>query len=73
MIAIEIIGYGKNRRFTLKQVFPNGTNPIDGKTYRTESAARDAASRAGLTVETVGGFYEITAEAARKKNLTDPA
>ena len=42
--AIEIIGYGKRRRYCIKRVMPGrGTNPTNGKCYRTESAARAAA------------------------------
>ena len=57
--AIEIIGSAKRRCYCLKSVTTTGTNPIDGKRYRTEDAARAAAVALGLDVFTVGDFYEI--------------
>lgn len=57
--AIEIIGYGKNRRYCIKQVVTNGTNPVNGKAYRTEEKAREAAAALNITIEKCGSFYEI--------------
>lgn len=56
--AIEIIGSAR-KRYTIKQVFPNGTNPVDGKIYRTEEDARSAAARLGLKIEKTGDLWEI--------------
>lgn len=58
--AIEIISYGKNRRFTIKAVYPGrGTDPVNGKTYQTEKAARDAAADLGIEITKSGDFYSI--------------
>lgn len=54
MTAIEIIGTGKRTRYTVKAVTETGTNPTNGKAYRTEDAARRAAAEMGLTVSAVG-------------------
>lgn len=59
MYAIEIIGTGKNRRFCLKKLVQNGTWPIDGKFYRTEEAAREAAERLNLQIVGVGDLWEL--------------
>ena len=58
--AIEVIGYGKRTRYTIKQVLSGGgTNPTNGKWYRTEEAARRAAAEMGLTVSVVGDLWQI--------------
>lgn len=58
--AIEIIGYGKRRRFCIKQVFPNKlVIPTNRKTYPTETAARKAAAEMEIKIEKCGDFYEI--------------
>lgn len=58
--AIEIIGYGKCRRYCIKQVVPGvGTNPTNCKAYRTEEAARTAADEMGIEITKCGEFYEI--------------
>lgn len=44
MTAIEIIGTGKRTRYTVKAVTETGTNPTNGKAYRTEDAARRTAA-----------------------------
>lgn len=41
--AIETIGHGSRNRYTVKAVTEYGTNPTNGKAYRTEDAARRAA------------------------------
>lgn len=45
--AIEIIGTGKRTRYTVKAVTETGTNPTNGKAYRTRkrTAARNHPSR----------------------------
>lgn len=58
--AIEIIGYGKRRRYSIKQVIHRGlTVPTNCKSYRTEDAARRAAAEMGLEITKVGDVYEI--------------
>ena len=59
MYGIEIIGYGKNRRFCLKKLVRNGTWPVDGKSYRTEESAREAAQRLNLQIVGVGDLWEL--------------
>ena len=59
MIAIEIIGYGKRTRYTVKAVTETVTTPTNGKWYRTEEAARRAAAEMGLTVSVVGDLWQI--------------
>ena len=59
MTAIEIIGTGKRTRYTVKAVTETGTNPTNGKSYRTEDAARRAAVEMGLTVSAVGDLWQI--------------
>lgn len=61
--GIEIIGYGKRRRYAVKEIVPGrGTNPVGYcKTYKTEAEAREAARAYGLTVEAVGDFWELIA------------
>lgn len=59
MTAIEIIGTGKRTRYTVKAVTEHGTNPTNGKAYRTEDAARRAAAEMGLTVSVVGDLWQI--------------
>lgn len=58
--AIEVIGYGKRTRYAIKQVISGkGTNPTNGKSYRTEEAAREAAASMGVEIAKTGDFYEI--------------
>ena len=59
MTAIEIIGTGKRTRYTVKAVTETGTNPTNGKSYRTEDAAHRAAAEMGLTVSVVGDLWQI--------------
>ena len=59
MTAIEIIGTGKRTRYTVKAVTETGTNPTNGKSYRTEDTARRAAAEMGLTVSIVGDLWQI--------------
>lgn len=57
--AIEKIGYGPRARYAVKAVTEYGTNPTNGKAYRTEDAARRAAAEMGLTVSVVGDLWQI--------------
>lgn len=65
MYGIEIIGYGKRRRYCVKELVRNGLNPTDGRAYRTEEAARDAAGRMGVEIVAVGDLWELLAAAER--------
>ena len=38
--AIETIGTGKRTRYAVKAVTETGTNPTNGRAYRTEEATR---------------------------------
>lgn len=57
--AIEYIGYGKKRRYAIKQVVTGGTNPVNGKAYRTEEEAEKAAAELGITITKRGDLYAI--------------
>ena len=58
--AIEIIGYGKNTKYAIKSVIPKvGTNPVNGKVYRTEAKAREAAAELEIVIEKCGDYYSI--------------
>ena len=57
--AIETSGYGKRTRYAVKTVTEHGTNPTNGKAYRTEDAARRAAAAMALTVSAVGDPWQI--------------
>lgn len=59
--AIERIGYGKRTRYTIRAYMGNGSNPTNGKVYRTEQAAREAAQRMGIEIAACGDMYEILA------------
>jgi hypothetical protein len=67
--AVERIGYGKYQRYVIKGFNGTGTIPVEGKAYRTEQAAREAARvsdgqqcpvmhRLGHKSERKGGSYE---------------
>lgn len=62
--AIEIIGYGKNRRYVVKEVVRDGkfgpvtTWPCEPP-FRTEEAARKAAAESGIEIAKVGDCYQI--------------
>lgn len=57
--AIEIHGIKKNR-FTIREVFENGTNPVPGtKIYKSETEAREDAEKLNIKIEKIGSFYEI--------------
>ncbi len=59
--AIQIIGYGKKRRFCIQQVLDNhrGTNPTTGRSYRTIEQAQEVAASLGYQIEKVGDYWEI--------------
>lgn len=57
--AIEYIGHGKKRRYAIKQVVNKGTNPVNGKAYRSEKEAEKAAVEMGIAIQKRGDYYEI--------------
>lgn len=57
--AIQIIGTGRNARYTLKQVTGTMIVPVNGRAYRTEEAARAAAEDLGIEIAKVGNNYQI--------------
>lgn len=60
LYAIMITGAGEKQRFSIQQVIDGrGTNPVNGRIYRTESDARAAAAEMGIEIHRVGTFYEI--------------
>lgn len=66
--AIEIIGYGKHRKYVLRQIVSETiAATVDGRAYRTEQAARDAAERLGLTISAVGDMWQVMHELGAKR------
>ena len=59
--GIERIGYGKRTKYTIRTYQGNGSTPTNGRAYRTEQAAREAAQDMGITVAACGDLYEILA------------
>lgn len=59
--AIERTGYGKRTTYTIREYTRTGSNPTNGKRYRTEQAAREAARDMGITVAACGDMYDILA------------
>ena len=58
--AIQIIGYGKKKIYTIVEVIKNkGTNPTDGKRYKTKEAAFESAEKQHIKIQVVGDFWEI--------------
>lgn len=61
--GIEYIGCGARRRYCIKRIRPGrGTDPVDGRTYKTAEAARAAAAALGLTISREGDFYALVAD-----------
>ena len=60
MTVIEIIGYGKKRRYIVRETRAGGLDTVPGtRVYKTEQAARQAAAGLGLTVEAVGDLWQL--------------
>lgn len=57
--AIQIIGYGKKKVYTIVEVKNNCVNPTDGKRYKTEAAALEAAEKQHIKIQVVGDFWKI--------------
>ena len=56
--GIETIGTRKIR-YCIKEITRTGTNPVDFKTYRTETDALEAAAALGLDVIAVGDLWKL--------------
>ena len=60
--GIEVIGYGARRRYCIKELLPGrGTNPVNGRAYKTLLAALVAAEQMTINIERVGDFYALIA------------
>ena len=58
--AIETIGYGKRKRYYIKQVISANANiPFDGKVYKSEERARSAATNANIEIVACGDLWQI--------------
>lgn len=57
--AIERIGYGPKTKYCIKMVREGSVFPVNGKAYKTEQAARNAAAELALPIVKTGSFYEI--------------
>ena len=57
--AIQIIGYGKKKVYTIVKVNNSCVNPTDGKRYQSEAAAQEAAERQHIKIQVVGDFWKI--------------
>lgn len=58
--AIQVIGYGKRRRYVIQQVIPGkGTNPTTGRSYASEAQAREAAAELGYEIQKCGDLWAI--------------
>ena len=58
--AIEKIGCGKRTRYCIRKVTGTGLLiPVYGKAYRTEDAARAAATALGIEIKKIGDLWEI--------------
>lgn len=57
--AIEITGYGKRRRYIIRQIVEKGLLVSVSRPYRTLEAAQDTAAALGLVIDAVGDLYDI--------------
>ena len=57
--AIQIIGYGKKKVYTIVKVKNNCVNPTDGKRYKNEFCALEAAEKQNITIKIIGDFWHI--------------
>ncbi len=57
--AIQIIGYGKKKVYTIVKVNNNCVNPTDGKRYKSKAAAQEAAEKQHIKIQVVGDFWKI--------------
>ena len=60
MYGIQVIGYGKRRRYTVKRIVENGTLPLGYcKVWKTEEEARADARCLGVEVSVVGDIWDL--------------
>lgn len=61
MYAIEVIRVRRGKRYAIRRVCGTYAVPAEavGKSYATETEARRAAERLGLTISAVGDLYQI--------------
>lgn len=45
--GIQLVGYGRSRRYVRRKVFQNGTAPLNDEIYDSEGQARRAAAVLG--------------------------
>ena len=57
--AIEVTGYGKRRRYIIRQIVKKGLLVPVSRPYKTLEAAQDAAVALGLVIDAVGDLYGI--------------
>lgn len=57
--AIEATGYGKHRRYIIRQIVRKGLLVPVSRPYRTLDAAQDVAAALGLVIDAVGDLYDI--------------
>lgn len=57
--AIEVTGYGKHRRYLIRQIARKGLLVPVSRPYKTLDAAQDAAAALGLVIDAVGDLYDI--------------
>ena len=69
MYGIEKIGSGKKARYAIKEVNENGTNPVNGKAYKSAEEAEAAASALGLNISACGDLWELLATYKRNTRV----
>lgn len=57
--VIEVTGYGKRRRYIIRQIVKKGLLVPVSRPYKTLEAAQDAAVALGLVIDAVGDLYGI--------------
>lgn len=58
--AIEVIGYGKRTKYAVKKITKNKMIiPTNGKVYKTENDARNAAKEMNVEIMKCGNVWEI--------------
>lgn len=57
--AIQIVGYGKRRRYGIVRVSGAAINPTTGRSYSTEEEARAVAACLGYEIRACGDNWSI--------------
>lgn len=58
--GIQIIGYGKNQRYCIKEILKNGLIiPVNYKTYSNKQKAIEAAEALNIKILCTGDIYEL--------------